>query len=121
MELGLAVNGGMIRKMPSADPAKMIVRFELPSVIWADSVHLVGDFNKWSQSSCPMVRDRADGTWYITLELDRGKEYEFRYLVDGREWHNDWKADKYVCNPYGGANSVVSTMPQPSDRGPSNR
>jgi 1,4-alpha-glucan branching enzyme len=109
----------MIKKMPSKDPNKMIIRFELPSAIWADSVHLVGDFNDWSQTSHPMMRDRVEGTWYITLELKRGKEYQFRYLVNGREWHNDWKADKYVPNPYGGANSVVSTAPPPSDKGPS--
>lgn len=105
----------MIHKLPSTNPDKMIVRFELPSAIWADTVCLVGDFNNWNESSHPMNRDRADGTWYIVLTLDRGKEYQFRYLVNGSEWHNDWKADKYVPNPFGGANSVVSTMPTPSD------
>jgi len=56
-----------------------------------------------------MMRDRNNGTWYTVVELERGKEYQFRYLVNGREWHNDWNADKYVPNPYGGTNSVVST------------
>lgn len=100
----------MITKMPSKDPNKLIVRFELPPAIWADHVYLVGDFNGWSETSHPMKCDRDDGAWYITLELDRGRTYQFRYLVDGREWHNDWKADDYVANPYGGTNSVVSTL-----------
>jgi 1,4-alpha-glucan branching enzyme len=88
----------------------MLVRFELPAAIWADSVHLVGDFNGWNERSHPMLRDRSEGTWYIVLELQRGREYQFRYLVNSSEWHNDWNADRYVTNPYGGTNSVVSTV-----------
>ena len=100
----------MIHKLPSADPNTMLVRFELPASIWADSVHLVGDFSGWNERSLPMERDRSDGAWYIVLELERGREYQFRYLVNGSEWHNDWNADRYVANPYGGTNSVVSTV-----------
>jgi 1,4-alpha-glucan branching enzyme len=102
----------MITKTPSRDPGKVIVRFELPPAIWADRVHLVGDFNDWNETSLPMRCDRDDGTWYIFLELERGREYQFRYLVNGHEWHNDWKADDYVPNPYGGMNSAVSTTVQ---------
>lgn len=99
----------MIYKTASKDPNKVLVRFELPAAIWAESVYLVGDFNNWSETAHPMIRDRNEGCWYVVLELERGKEYQFRYLVNGREWHNDWQADKYVPNPYGGTNSVVST------------
>jgi len=105
----------MIRKTLSTDSKKILVRFELPSAIWADSVCLVGDFNNWNQVSHPLIHDRHDGTWYVILELERGREYQFRYLVNGREWHNDWHADKYVPNPYGGTNSVVcSDLPDSS-------
>jgi 1,4-alpha-glucan branching enzyme len=107
----------MIKKIPSHDPNKLTVRFELPSAIWAESVHLVGDFEGCNETSHPLMRDRVSGTWHITLELERGKEYQFRYLVNGREWHNDWQADKYVPNPYGGVCSIVSTMLLPSDAG----
>jgi len=97
----------MIYKLASRDPHKVFVRFELPPAIWADQVHLAGDFNDWNHTSHPMVSNRDDGIWYIVLELERGKSYEFRYLVNGREWHNDWKADQYVPNSFGGTNSVV--------------
>lgn len=100
----------MITKTPSKDPKKVIVRFELPPAIWADQVYLVGDFNGWNETSHPMKCNRDDGMWYLTLELDHGRRYQFRYLVDGREWHNDWKADDYVPNPFGGTNSVVFTV-----------
>ncbi len=97
----------MNTKTPSPDPNKVLVHFELPSVIWADYIHLVGDFNNWNHTSHALTRDRSGDNWYIELELERGHEYQFRYLANGTEWHNDWKADKYVPNPFGGTNSVV--------------
>jgi 1,4-alpha-glucan branching enzyme len=108
----------MIHKLPSSDPGTMLVRFELPAAIWADSVHLVGDFNGWNRHSHAMERDRSDGTWYIVLRLERGREFQFRYLVNDSEWHNDWNADRYVTNPYGGTNSVVSTITPESQDDP---
>ena len=99
----------MIEKTPSKDPDRVIVRFQLPSALWADSVFLVGDLNDWDEAATPMTRSRADDTWSVTLELEREREYQFRYLVNGHEWHNDWRADKYVPNPFGGTNSAVCT------------
>ena len=32
---------------------------------------------------------------------------QYRYLLDGARWENDWQADKYLRNEYGGDNSVV--------------
>ena len=99
----------MIYKEPSDKPGKIRVTFELPSAIWADQVHLCGDFNDWSQTETPLHQSRADGTWRVTVELDAGERYEFRYLVNSSEWHNDWSADGYVPNDRGGDNSVVDT------------
>jgi 1,4-alpha-glucan branching enzyme len=72
-------------------------------------VHLVGEFNDWNQHSHSLVRRRGEENWNITLELPAGREYQFRYLVDGKDWYNDWQADKYVPNSFGGENSVVVT------------
>lgn len=99
----------MIKKESSTKAGKVRVTFELPSTMWAESVYLVGDFNNWDQNSMPMMQSRADAAWHITLELDKGREYQFRYLVNGTDWHNDWHADKYVPNQYGSDNSVVVT------------
>ncbi len=73
----------------------------------ANTVFLVGDFNDWNETSHPMEKLK-DGRFKLDLTLDVGKEYQFRYLVNG-EWHNDWEADKYVPNPFSGDNSVVNT------------
>ncbi len=96
----------MILREPQAD--KIRVTFRLPSTIWAESVHLVGDFNDWSRTSHPLQRTR-DGEWEISLLLDQGRAYQFRYLVNRSDWQNDWNADRYVSNPFGGENSVIET------------
>lgn len=98
----------MIIKEKGSTPDSIKVTFEFPSCIWAESVHLVGDFNDWSPSSLPMTRSAHHG-WRVTIELERGKSYQCRYLLDGERWANDPAADGYVANPYGGENSVVNT------------
>jgi len=42
------------------------------------------------------------------LDLETGKEYQFRYLLDDDRWENDWDADAYTPNEIGTENSVVS-------------
>jgi len=84
------------------------VTFYTPAALEAESVYLVGDFNDWNEASHPMEMLK-DGRFKLTLELESGKEFQFRYLVDKAEWHNDWEADKYVPNPFSGDNSVVVT------------
>jgi hypothetical protein len=54
-------SSSMITKMPSEDQNNLIVRFELPAAIWADSVRVVGDLDGCNETSHPLVRDRADG------------------------------------------------------------
>jgi len=99
----------MIQKEPSDREGFVKVTFILPPAIWAETVHLVGEFNNWSETSHPLAWDRQGEVWRITLELPKGHEFQFRYLVNGTEWHNDWDADEYNPNPYGGDNSVVVT------------
>lgn len=84
------------------------VTFYTPVEIQAETIHLVGDFNNWDEKSHPMEKLK-DGRFKLMLTLDTGKEYQFRYLVNGSIWHNDWEADKYVPNPFSGDNSVVMT------------
>lgn len=83
------------------------VTFQLPKEIKAKKVSLVGEFNGWDENANPLTK--AKNVWKTTLELEQGREYQFRYLVDGGEWHNDDAADKYVPNNIGGDNSVVVT------------
>lgn len=84
------------------------VTFTLPETIKAESAYLVGDFNSWDEKATPLKKLK-NGHFTVTLELEKGREYQFRYLVNSTEWHNDWHADKYVPNPFSGDNSVVAT------------
>jgi 1,4-alpha-glucan branching enzyme len=99
----------MISKEPLPDGQHVRVTFELPSAIWAERVNLVGDFNDWDSTRDEMRQEGTDGNWRITLTLALGREYQFRYLVNGRDWHNDWRADHYAPNEFGTDNSVVVT------------
>jgi 1,4-alpha-glucan branching enzyme len=98
----------MLRKRFVSNNQTCKVTFILPSAINADCACIVGDFTNWNQEQVPMKRLK-DGTWKAEVSLDAGREYQYRYLVNGNEWHNDWEADKYAVHPFGGENSVVVT------------
>jgi len=73
----------------------------------AKSVHLVGEFNNWSRKATPMKKFK-EGSFSLTINLESGREYQFRYLLNGINWENDWQADKYVPTDIPGVeNSVV--------------
>jgi 1,4-alpha-glucan branching enzyme len=80
------------------------VTFQLP----ADAKHvaLVGEFNGWNEASTPMKKS-AEGVFSVILELETGREYQYRYLLDGSLWMNDDSADKFVTTPLGNDNSVI--------------
>jgi len=86
----------MIRKTFIETERGLVARvtFILPNSTWADTIYLVGDFNGWNHSSHPFQRGR-EGTWTLTLDLEAGRCYQFRYLRDG-EWINDSQADGFV-------------------------
>ena len=70
---------------------------------------LVGDFNNWDIHATPMKKLKKDKSFTVTMSLLKGKEYEFRYLLDGETWINDKEADKHVPTYYPDAeNSVIS-------------
>ena len=70
----------------------------------AEKVSLLGDFNEWGGEE---MKRRKDGSFSITLSLDAGKEYNFRYLVDQKNWINDDNADELRYNGFGSQNSVL--------------
>jgi len=73
----------------------------------AESAHIVGDFNNWTFFSTPMEKLKS-GAFKTTLELEPGREYQFRYLLDKEIWENESDADKSVPTPYGDSeNSVI--------------
>ncbi|MDD3050723.1 MAG: isoamylase early set domain-containing protein [Candidatus Cloacimonetes bacterium] len=76
----------------------------------AEKVAIVGEFNQWSLQVEPMKKLK-NGDFTQTLELDSGKEYQFRYFIDDERWENDFGADRYVYSPFANCdNSVVSCI-----------
>ena len=75
----------------------------------AKTVALVGEFNNWDLDSAVKMK-KAKGTFKATVELETGKEYQFRYIADKQNWFNDAEADKYVATPFGVENCVVSAL-----------
>lgn len=98
----------MLEKQYSEARQTCTVTFTLPEAIQAERACLVGEFNDWDATATPMTRGE-DGIYRATLDLEPGREYQFRYLVDGEHWHNDWHADAYVPNGFGEDNGVVVT------------
>ncbi len=87
------------------------VMFRLPEFVVPDAkrVCIVGDFNKWDTNANPMQRLK-NGDYTTAFNLEPGREYQFRYLIDESKWINDRNADKYVKSPYENTyNSVVIT------------
>lgn len=97
----------MLKKTRSTETGTVKVTFLLPTHTHANHVHVVGDFNDW-QGSTPM-KHQKDGSWRANVDLAPGRDYQFRYLVDGNHWVNDEAADAYVPNPFGADNSLLRT------------
>ena len=85
------------------------VTFELPveAAMGVKKIALVGDFNNWDKNANILTRNK-EGRFSITISLDQGHEYQFRYFMDDYRWENDWAADKYMPSSVGNTdNSVV--------------
>jgi 1,4-alpha-glucan branching enzyme len=93
-----------IRKEASAQAGITLVTFHIPAEAGAVSASIVGEFTGWS----PMPMEPAiEGGYEVVVKLQVGVAYRFRYLLDGRRWENEWMADRYVPNDFGGDDSVV--------------
>ncbi len=69
---------------------------------------LIGDFNGWNPKESPL-KVLKNGTFKGTLELETGKEYEFKYLV-GSEFINETEADTYKFNEFAGSENSVLVL-----------
>jgi 1,4-alpha-glucan branching enzyme len=85
------------------------VTFKIPEEIGnaAKSAYVVGEFNGWSTSATPMKRLK-NGAFSATVDLERGRSYQFRYLLGQSCWENDPDADDSLPTPFGDSrNSVI--------------
>jgi len=97
------------------DQGRCVAAFRLPDPNGASRAWVAGDFNDWSLEATPMTR-AADGSLSATVVLQPGRRYRFRYYLGDGAWENDWDADEYVPNEFGGADSVITTPGKPAPK-----
>ncbi len=83
-----------------------LAKNELPEKYEVETAHLVGDFNDWDRESMPMEYLK-NGDFKVSLDLEPGEKYEFRYLLNSEEWFNEWEADEYILGGFGEDNCVL--------------
>ena len=71
----------------------------------AKKVAVIGTFNDWKTETA-QLRKLKNGTFKGTIDLEKDKEYQFRYFIDGA-YKNDDNADNYVWNDYAGTENAV--------------
>ena len=103
----------MLTKNWNAQTGRFDVTFDLPAELDIEQAAVVGEFNDWSETANPMSKD-DDGRWTATISLEPSRTYRFRYHLGADRWENDWNADHYVGNDFGGADSVVVVPEQPA-------
>jgi len=91
---------------PAVETSK--VTFVLPkeAVETAETVAVLGDFNNWQNGI--VLSKQKDGSFKTAVELQKGRSYEYRFLINGEKWENDWAAEAYAPTPFGNFNSVVT-------------
>ena len=73
----------------------------------AQKVSIAGDFNGWKSDQTPM-KALKNGDFTVTLQLDKGREYQYRFVLDDHQWLTDESADKQVyCDFARGHNAVI--------------
>lgn len=82
------------------------VTFTLPKQVEASTASICGDFNAWDPQATEMKRLK-DGRFTVTVNLDPGR-YRYRFVLDGGTWENDWEAESYVPNEFGGEDSLIA-------------
>jgi 1,4-alpha-glucan branching enzyme len=88
------------------DP-KVRVTFKMPALDGCNCLYLVGKFNDSNESVFRMQR-ADDGTWFLALELESGRDYQYRYRTDNGIWHTDPVAKSHVPQYDGSPSSVLS-------------
>ncbi len=107
-EKNLKVEAPVAAKKVEKSISTTKVTFTLPkeAVENAETVALLGDFNNWEKAVS--LKKQKDGSFSAAVELEKGRSYEYRFLINGEKWENAWNAETYKPTPFGVFNSVVT-------------
>ncbi len=98
----------MVKKEYVSDHNLCKVTFSFPSEEAKDAreVKILGEFNNWDRDKAVRMTLKQD-TYNAVVELQPGKSYQFRYLIDSHRWKNEANADGFVSTSYGMTNSLI--------------
>ena len=99
--------------LPSKPICRVTFRLSKAETNAAETVNLVGEFNNWDTTATPMKKSNP-GNFWTTVSLAFGKEFQYKYLVNGNNWINDPAADKYVHVPDMGTDNSVVVIDTPA-------
>ncbi len=63
------------------------------------SVIVLGDFNEWSLENGFELKANKNGDFEGKFKIPAGRDYHFRYLVNGNRWANEKDADRFESSP----------------------
>ncbi len=95
--------------------AKVTVTFTIKKAAaqGATKIELLCEHNGWQAVA---MKPQKNGTFKGSITVPEGDkpsyQYRFRYTFDDNsvKFDNDWDAEQYVSNPFGGDNSVFSVV-----------
>lgn len=96
-----------IRKTPERNDERVRVTFTMPVMdgCGCQCLYLVGWFDESHESVYRMQRT-DDGAWLLTLELELGCDYFYRFRTDGGTWVYDPDMPRTPYQ-YGSKNSFI--------------
>ena len=72
-----------IQVLKSKPVCKVTFSLSADEVAGSKDVALLGEFNCWATEAATKLKKQKDGSYKAIVELETGKEYAFRYLLDG--------------------------------------
>ncbi|WP_336514832.1 helix-hairpin-helix domain-containing protein [Pollutibacter soli] len=89
------------------------VKFILAAEIVANATEclLLGEFNNWDKENGFTLKKGKDGSFQTTVDLEEGRTYEYRYLLNDGRWVNDGNAQYYSPVPGLYVDNCVISVP----------
>lgn len=96
------------------------VMFTLPSEIVADATSglLLGEFNNWDYNNGISLKKQKDGSMKGTANLEAGRTYQYRYLLNDGRWVNDHNAEQYIYADGFQVENCLITVPVAEPKAP---
>jgi Carbohydrate-binding module 48 (Isoamylase N-terminal domain). len=69
---------------------------------------LAGDFNDWDPRAKAMRK--SGGLFSASVELEAGRQYQYRFVTDQGVWMNDTEADLYVYSAFADSDNSVAAL-----------